>query len=258
MKKQASIFILAALMTVALAFHAQAAWESIAPGFEYQKITQTGPIEAFVTRMSRDSSTITSCTLDSMLAQGQLYKSGLIYGGRETVSSMVNRYNGAINYYWQTWGQTNDIVAAVNGDYWEREYYPDGPYTGRPQGGQVQSGWFIRRFPEYSGGSGAFYTIWGVPHIGGDVINGGGAARQKIIFADSSNADITALNVERGTDALAIYTPHWASSTHTDTTGVEVLVRLNRPLLPLPNGTSAFVDGTILQVRDGQIGRAHV
>jgi hypothetical protein len=76
--------------------------------------------------------------------------------------------------------------------------------------------------------------------------------RQLVIFNDASTANLTGLNVERGTDDLIVYTPQWAASTHTDDTGVEVLVEVNRPALPLPLSTTAnSCTGTIIEVRDG-------
>lgn len=234
---------------------ALAQWESIAPGFEYQKFTVPGPVEAFVVRMVIGTGSSTEA-VDSMIAQGQFYKVGLPNGGRETVSGMVARYDDTISYFFEEWGRRNDVIAAINGDYWEREYYPSGPYTGRPESGQVQGGWFCRWYDFFSGGSGFFDTIWGVPHIGGDVSSGTNSDnRQKVIFYefDGSQANLTGLNVERGADDLILYTPQWAGSTHTDATGVEVLIQVNRPTLPLPHGTSAHsCSGTIIAVRDLQ------
>lgn len=238
-----------------LAGPARAQWETIQPGFDYRKFTQAGPVEAFVLRMDVSNTTAQQANaVDSMIGQGQFYKTGLANGGRETVSSMVNRYNDSMGYYWQTWGMRNRIICGINGDYWEYTTLPDSTrlYSGRPENGQVQGGWFCRRYDEFSGGSGFFYTVWGVPAIGADVVNGGGAAPQKVIFADSSEVNLPKVNIERGSDDLVLYTPQWANSTKTAAGGVEVLMRVNRPALPLPHGTSAdSCVGTILEVRNG-------
>lgn len=243
--------MLAAMLVLSRAALAQ--WETVQPGFEYRKFTLSGPVEAFVVRMDVSNTTAQqNNAIDSMIAQSQFYKTGLPNGGRETVSSMVNRYNDSIGYYWQTWGMRNRILCAINGDYWERETYPSGPYTGRPESGQVQGGWFCRRYDEFSGGSGFLYSVWGVPAIGGDVVNGGGAAPQKVIFADSSEVNLPKVNLERGSDDLVLYTPQWANSTKTASGGVEVVMRVNRPALPLPHGTTSdSCVGTILEVRNG-------
>lgn len=227
-----------------------AQWETIVPGIEYRRFDLAGPVQVFVARL--DHAQFATRGVDSMIAQGQFYKVGLPSGGRETVSAMAARYDGQINFYSQTWGQRNDVVVAINGDYWERETYPSGPFTGRPESGQVQGGWFCRRFDEFSGGSGFFWYIFGGPNLGGDVVNGGSAARQTVHFQDNSTANLTGVNVERGSGDLILYTPQWDGTTHTDASGVEVLVQVDRPALPLPYGTSAFsCTGTILAVRDG-------
>jgi len=225
-------------------------WENIAAGFDYQMFTEAGG-RVFVTRMLNGNS---NYAFDTMNAGGYFNSTAVSYG-RETVSGMVSRYNDSLNdYFWKEWGKRNDIIAAVNGDYWEREYYPGGPYTGYPAGGQVQSGWFCRRFPGYSGGSGVFVNCWGIPHIGGDVWNGeNSAAWQKVVFADSSEAHITNINKARGVDDLIIYTRHQGSNTGTDSSGVEVVAEVNRTALPYAySAPSNSCTATIKEIRDGQ------
>jgi hypothetical protein len=230
-----------------------AGWESISSGFEYQKFITPESTNVYVMRMSLDT-IIPYRTIDSCIAQGQFYKVGLPYGGRESVSSMVKRYDDTVNAYKQVWGRRTQIIAAINGDYWERQYYPNGLFTGRPQSGQVVSGWFARRFNEFTGGSGFYFTMSGVPHIGGDVRNGTtDECRQKIIFADTSSADLTGINVERNLADLILYTPQWGASTQTDNSGIEVLVKIDRPNLPLSYSTLATsCNGTIVEIRNNQ------
>lgn len=249
-----SIFIRTVLaLCLAVLFLAQGAladWETISTGFDYQMFTEAGNTRVFVTRMLNGNQ---NYAFDTMNAGGYLNSSNVAYG-RETVSGMVTRYNDSLNdYYWKTWGKRTDIIAAVNGDYWEREY-AGGPYTGYPAGGQVQSGWFIRRYPGFSGGSGVFVTAWGVPHIGGDVWNGdSSAARQKVVFADASESIITNINKARGAEDLIVYTRHNGPHTKTDNSGVEVVMELNRTALPYAYGApSNSCTGTIKEIRDGQ------
>lgn len=234
-----SVALFALLVTLA-----PAQWEEIEPGFDYQKFDLAGPIDVFVTRL--DMSDVTVRAIDSAIGQGRLHEH--IAGGadsRETVSSMATRRDETINYYYQDWGQRSRVMAAINGDFWES------PYNGRPESGQIVSGWFARRFNEYSGGSGFFWTVWGVPHIGGDVRNGEtNAARQKVQFDDLSEENITGVNVERGTDDLILYTPQWDAHTYTDNSGVEVLVQMSRPAIPLPPPN--WATGTVVEVRSGQ------
>ena len=228
-----------------LIFSSFAQWETVSPGFDYQKFVASGATNVFVMRMALDNPRYRA--VDSCVSQGQLSKFGLQYGGREVVSSMVKRNDDTILY----WGQRRQIIAAINGDYWERKSYPSGPYTGRPQGGQIVSGWFARRFPEFTGGSGFFYTISGIPHIGGDVRNGATAdCHQRVIFADSSPAYLTGINVERGANDLMLYTPQWGPSTQTDDSGVEVLVSVDSPNFPLNYGEPQnSCNGKIVEIR---------
>jgi hypothetical protein len=248
------IRLFAVLGVSVLVSSAAAQWEVIVPGIEYRRFDLPGPVQAFVARM--DLANGASREIDSMIASGQFYKSGLPYQGRETVSQMVARYDDQINFYYQIWGQRNDVVVGINGDYWET--VGGGGYSGRPASGQVQGGWFCRRFDEFAGGSGFFWTIWGVPHLGGDVRNSNltPETHQTVTFADDSVADLTGINIERDSSDLMLYTPQWDGSTHTDNSGVEVLARVNRPALPLPNqspgSTNYSCTGTILEVRNGQ------
>ncbi len=243
-----ALLILAAALVSAPAI---AQWETVAPGLEYRHFTLPGPVEAYVTRMECGSTTAQqSLCMQAPIAQGQLYKTGLVNGGRETVTGMVVRYDDSIGYHYQNWGMRHGVQVAVNGDYWEREY-SGGPYTGRPQGGQVEGGWFARRFGEITGGSGFFTTVWGIPHLGGDVKNGSSGATQVVKYADNAESSLTGVNVARGTSDLILYTPQWGPATATDATGVEVVVRMSRPNLVLFD--TSYASGTILEVRDQQV-----
>jgi hypothetical protein len=238
----------AALLLWVTAPNAIAQWQEVQPGFDFQEFNLAGPVEVFVTRMVTGDPA--SRAIDSCLGQGQLRPDGLSAQGRETPSAMAARYDDTINYYFQTWGQRSDVIAAINGDFWERES-PGGALTGFPTSGQIHSGWFCRRFLGFSGGSGFYWTIWGVPHLGGNVRNGETSHEEHVvIYPDASEEIITEINVERSTDDLVLYTPQWADRTYTDNSGVEVLVRMSRPNIPLPSPFSA--SGTIVEIRDGQ------
>lgn len=239
--------LLAAFWLLIVSF-AYSDWEVISPGYEYQKFTTPQSVNVFVMRMALDKPK--SRVLDSCIAQGQFNKTGLPYGGREVVSSMVKRNDDSIIY----WGQRRQIIAAINGDYWERKTYPNGEYTGRPLAGQVVSGWFARRFTEFTGGSGFFWTVSGVPHIGGDVRNGfTQECPQRIIFPDYSSSFLTGINLERGANDIMLYTPQWAASTLTDNTGVEVLVKVDRPNYPVsPDSPDNSCNGIVVDIRNKQ------
>jgi hypothetical protein len=85
-----------------------------------------------------------STTIESSIGQGRLS------GDAETVSDMARRYDGAINYWGQVWGNTNQVVVAINGFY----FGPDVEPPGVPWSGQVHSGWYAKRFWELESSSG--------------------------------------------------------------------------------------------------------
>ena len=217
-------------------------WTSVGPGIDYQEYNLSGPVKCYVTRMNRDS---TNCIIDSSIGSGQFT------GPRETVSQMANRYNDTIGWWGQSFGQRYQVVAAINGDYWEKV---GGVLSGFPTSGQIIGGWVARRFMEYSGGSG---FAWGVNRncfLGGDVTNadGMGGARQYFKYQDNTERDINRLNAARTTsNQLFMYTNHYGDRSGTDNTGTEVLVQMTRPDVALPSG-SLFALGTVKTIYNGQ------
>ena len=109
--------------------------EPVAAGIEYREYNLPDPVNIFVTRMERNNPQV---ILESSIGQGRLS------GGGETVSGMAQRYDGAINYWDQTWGKTNTVAVAINGFYFGPPYEP----AGVPWSGQVHSGWYAKRFTE--------------------------------------------------------------------------------------------------------------
>ena len=117
-------------------------WTDVAPGVQYQEFLLPGPVRAYVARMeivdSAPSDGITN-TLETALGRGVL-------GGLETVRGMAARYDDAISFWGQTWGNRSNILIAVNGSYF------GGSDT--PENGMVQSGWYAKRFTDLGGGHG--------------------------------------------------------------------------------------------------------
>jgi hypothetical protein len=72
--------------------------DPVATGIEYREYQLPDPVNVFVTRMDRSNQQV---TLESSIGQGRLA------GGGETVSGMAQRYDEAINFWDQTWGNTN-------------------------------------------------------------------------------------------------------------------------------------------------------
>ncbi len=123
-------------------------WQTVAEGIEYQKfhLTSPRPIDLFVARMDRDGAKYPNTTIESSIAQGSLA------AGRETVRGMAARYDGAINYWNQTWGGRNRVAVAING------FFFDGT-TGTPWSGQIQSGWYAKRFTDVQSVNGFVWTL---------------------------------------------------------------------------------------------------
>lgn len=183
-------------------------WREVAPGIEYTELALPGPVEVFVARADRTKKT---WTLDLMMAKG------LAKGSRETVPEMAQRYDETVNFR----GEQYDAKIAINGSYFN-------PTTGVPFGGQIAGGWLVRRFDEYAGGSGFFWTIDRQAMLGGNIRNG--AKWHRAIFADGHTQNIHQLNDPRGKDELALYTWQYADRTDAVEAGVEVVVRMSRPI----------------------------
>lgn len=208
-------------------------WDYVGEGVSYQHFILSDPNHVYVARMDRDNQ---SAFLESAIGTGELA------GGRETVSSMAARYDQAINYWNGTWGGRNRVVVAINGDYFN-------PATGYPENGQIQSGWYSKRYNDFEGWSGFVWMMDRNAFIGQCIVNP--PDRQYITFLNSGNIQpINGVNAPRGNDELVIYTPQFASNTKTDGSGVEVLVEMSRPLTVVPQPRS--VNGRVVAIRDNR------
>ncbi len=201
-----------------------AQWAAIAPGISYRQYTLEGPVNVYAARADRS---VKSWTLDTMTSLGQ------IKGGRETVPDMAARYNDSITFD----GHRYNIKVAINGDYFDMK-------TGVALSGQIISGWFAKRFGEYSG-SGFVWTTDRRCFLGGNLRNA--AKLQRVVFADGFEMKINQLNEPREAASLALYTPQFADNTGTADDGVEVSVRVEAPvsIMPAPPG----VKGRIISIR---------
>jgi len=218
------------LTLVTLAPSARAQWTTVAPGIDYREWVAPGPNNVFVARMSR---AVQSVTIDSMIGQGTLM------GGRETVSGMVARYDQTLSWWGQEWGARNDVVVAINGSFFDMS-------SGVPQGAQIVSGWYAKRYRDWEVG-GFAWTVNRDLWIRRCLIHRN--AKNYVDFPGGS-IPIGAINVSRGADELLLYTNHFDSHTHTDSSGNEVLLELTRPLVLMPE--PAGVQGTVVEVRANQ------
>jgi len=225
--------------------------EPVAEGIEYREYNLPDPNNVFVTRMERNNPQV---TIESSIAQGRLS------GGTETVSGMAQRYDGAINYWDQTWGNTNKVTVAINGYYFNYG-------SGIPYQGQVHSGWYSKLFDPCESGTGGSGFGWNLNReafIGESVRT----AVREIHYLMSSESDefpadtkksvvenytnlvflpiisnfivdlpepkqvFDGINVKRGEDQLILYTSQYGRDTGTGKTdSVEVLVRMTSPSL---------------------------
>ena len=197
-------------------------WDLIAPGIEFQQYQLPDPNNVFVVRMDRTNPGV---TLESTIAQGMLSE------GKETVSNMFARYDQALNFWGGSanppnWGMRNQAVVAINGSYFDLG-------NGVPQGGQVQSGWYAKRYDDFGGWSGFAWKLDRTAFIGECVFHQ--PDKQLITYPATANTQaITAINRPRDADELILFTPQYNSRTGTSNSGVEVVVEMARPTMILP------------------------
>lgn len=225
-------------------------WQIIAEGIHYRKYDLPDPNDVFVARMVI---TDTNVTLDSAIAEGSLYSElvGPGYDGYETVSGMAKRYDQTINYWDKTWGNRNQVVVAINGDY--PSVQKDGDKTfifPQPQHGQIQSGWYAKRYPEateVTSGNGFVWDLARNAYVGECLTN----PKAFITYPSSNTQDFNGVNVPRGSNELIVYTPQFGKNTPTDDNGVEVLVEMERPTSVL-YGTGSFAVGYVRAIYNNQ------
>lgn len=206
-------------------------WEIVGPGVDYKKFELPGPVVAHVARMDKTNPEV---TIDSTIAQGRLAL------GSESVSTMANRYNGAINFWPNEegeWGATNRTLVAINGFYIESW----GTYT--PQGGQTHSGWYSKWHGYLPVDSPD--TIWGwgfgwkldrssviaecMAHI---------PLNKQRIWSPSTGGsrEFNRINIPRVEGNLILYTPqyNWRTPLSAVHDIVDVLVEMQSPTLMMP------------------------
>lgn len=207
-------------------------WQSLAPGIQYREFYLPAPNHLYVARMERDNPQV---TLESSIGQGMLS------GGGETVREQAARYDQTIGYWGEEWGTRNHVVVAINGSFYDTE-------TGFPWSGQIQSGWYIKRFEDRQKSSGFVWTMDRQAFVGGCVVHRPGKQVVSLI-RPRKTVPFDGINVARGEDELVIYTAHYGASTPPQEDGMLVLVELGTPLTitPLPD----MVEGVVREVIDG-------
>lgn len=216
----------------ALVDQAPDGWVPVGAGVDYRLFRLDDPNRVHVARMDRANQGV---FIESSLAQGRLN------GGVERTSSQFERYEGAINYWGDAWGKTNDVLVAINGSFFNA--------SGVPDRGMVHSGWFAKRFTEYQNGSGFVWKMDRSAFIGQCVYHS--PEKQVITYLDDGGVQqYQGINIARGTNDIIIYTPQFDRSTKTDGSGVEIVVELESPMLvmPLPKN----IKGKVVAIRDLQ------
>jgi hypothetical protein len=218
--------------------------DPVATGIEYREYSLPDPVNVFVTRMDRNNPQV---ILESSIGLGRLS------GGGETVSGMAQRYEGALNYWDQTWGSTNQVAVAINGFYFGPPFEP----AGVPWSGQVHSGWYAKRFTELQSGSGLAWNLDRSLFVGECVSHP--ADKQQVHFyrmgSEFSNQSFDAINVPRGDDEFILYTPQFDSDTGTSGSAeaIEVLVHLKSPSLIIPySAMAAREKGEVVEIRNSK------
>ncbi len=211
-------------------------WQPVDIGIDYREFSFTttdGPIRAYVTRMERANPNV---IISTSLAQGKLYS------GRETVSDMALRYDQAINTWGDGWGNRNRVAVAINGSFFNMS-------NGVPVSGQIEDGWYIKRFDDLGGGSGFAWKMDRSIFIGKCVSHR--PDRQVITYGSGGNTQLLdGVNVPRGSDQLILYTPQYDQNTHTNNDGAEVLVEMTRPTSVLP--APSYANGYVREIRSGK------
>jgi hypothetical protein len=214
-------------------------WQPIVPGIDYRLFQLPDPNNVYVARMDRSNPNL---TIDTAIAEGKLSD------GRETVSDMYARYDQALNFWGgsydpHTWGMRNRVVVAINGSYFD---LPNG-YT---QGGQIQSGWYAKRYAKLGGWGGFVWKLDRTAFIS-ECLNNIPDKQFITVPATGMSWNIDNINSAGGPNKLDMYTPQFDSRTHTDGSKSEIVVEMTYPTMiyPAPRYISGFVRE--IHVNDG-------
>ncbi len=214
----------------ALVAEAPTGWVTVGPGVDYQLFVLPDPNRVHVARMDRFN---TGVFIESSIGQGRLT------GGLEPVSGQFQRYEGALNFWGEAWGKTNDVLVAINGSFFNS--------AGVPDRGVIHSGWYTKRFTDFQDGSGFVWKLDRTAFVGECITHQ--ADKQVITFLDDlTTQKYQGINTTRGTDDIIIYTSQYDRSTKTDSSGVEILVELTQPMLVMP--LPKFVQGRVVAIND--------
>jgi len=225
--------ILLALTSLS-AVPADGGWEPVAEGVDYRAFKLPGPVRAFVARMARSNPDL---ILDTAIAHGDLMD------GLETVAQMAIRYDGSLSTWENSWGARNEVLVAINGSFHDTE-------TGRPFGGFMQSGWYVRRYDHLGGPSGLTWTRDRELFLGGCLSHPEDDQRL-INLTRGTSLRLGGLN-RRGGEEVLLLTPHFDPFSPGGSGRTEALIEMTRPAGP--QSEEGYALGIVRQVRRGEGG----
>lgn len=234
------LVLMISLAAIAVVFAAEygSPWQTVGDGIGYQEfhISTPDPINVYVARMDRANP---SAIIDSAIGQGR------ISYGTEKVSDMVKRYDDSINFWGGAWGSRSQVVVAMNGSFFNA--------IGAPESGQIISGWYAKRFTDFTSSSGFVFSMNRSVNMGQCVRHD--LSKQRVLLyrdgLEVGSYQIDGVNVPRGDNQLILYTPQYDTATHTSNDGAEVLVEMSRPTLLLA-GPVFYAEGTVKKILDGK------
>lgn len=207
-------------------------WQPVVPGIDFKEFYINSPNHVFVARMDRSNPDL---ILDTSIAQGKLS------GGLEPVSQMAERYSESINYWGEEWGRRNEVVAGINGYFFDSE-------SGIPWRGQIQSGWYAKRFDDLESGSGFSWKLDRSLFLGGCVVH---RPAKQYIKNLSSGEEIRfdAVNILREDEELILYTPQFDTILDSGGRRTDIIIQLNQPSMIL--NSPEYIEGVVRDVYSG-------
>ncbi len=219
--------IILGILVIALGWPSLAfsAWTSIGDGIDYQEFTTSDPNNLFVARLTRSN---TNAIIDTSIAYDTMA------GAVEIVRNQAARQDGALSWWGQSWGKTNDVIVAINGGFYDL-------YTYEIEGGQIQSGWYAHWFADRGAFSGFAWKLDRTAFHGECVDHTDANVFVKYV-STGTNQPIKGINRTPGSSELIIFTPQYDNQTPSGTR-TEVLVEMSKPNVTT-NG-STYSTGTI-------------
>lgn len=218
-------------VAIVLPAEAFAQWTSVGDGIDYQHFSSAGPNNVFVARMARAN---TNAFIESSIGQGKTV------GGTEIMTSQAARYDDAIGYWGQVWGNRNDVVVAINGSFYNTT-------TGVPESGLVHSGWYCKRYDNLGGQSGFAWTLNRAAFIGDCVTHHSWKQLITYVSDGSVTQEFQGINVAPADGQITLFMPQYDTDTNTDNTVTEVVLDMSRPSLLMP--TPSMCTGVVKQIR---------